>query len=261
MSRLAEDGGNYRAPAPKKAAVKKPVAPKHRGQISGVETGGYTPRPKAYKAPAPRKIVDYYAPKKSSGYSGRSNSSSSSRSSGSSSRSRSNYSSNSYSKRPVVSRPSSGASSRGTIAPTVAKPVVKPVIPKFDEYKDDIYKQQDSDLLAAFKAFTERQGADLASYGTNYKTTLGRLQEDQTQGAGDLAEDYSGRGLLESGVYTNALNDYNADFDKQRADLSTAKQLYETDRNNEKAEYTTQQDLTRKQAYQDALNRYNLKYK
>jgi hypothetical protein len=270
MARLNEDAGNYRpppkpkAPAPKaKPKPKpKPVKAKHAGQISGIETGGYNARPKP-------KPVTYVKPKP------KPKPKQPSRGSGSSSKSGSNYktssysnnrgSSSSYGKRPVVSRPSSGATAGGTIAPTVAKPVApKPVVPKFDKAYlagDLVYGKQLKDLGDAYTKYELQSGQDITAYDNNYNNTVKRLGQDQTKGASDLAEDYASRGLLESGIYANALNDYNADFTRQTDDLTAAQALYKQDMTNEKNNFKDSQALTQQQAYQDALNRYNLKYK
>jgi hypothetical protein len=87
------------------------------------------------------------------------------------------------------------------------------------------------------------------------------MQKAQDQGALDLKDDYAARGLLESGVYGNALNDFNNSYQSQRDELARAKQQYETDLANSKTDFTTEQSTLLAKARQDALNRYNDKYK
>ena len=183
------------------------------------------------------------------------------RSSGSSGGSRSAGSGSGYRapSRPTVSRPPTGSTPGGAIVPTVPAPVV----PKFnDAYLagDTAWMQQKDAYDKALRDFNLRSTGQLQNYGTEYNTKLQDMQKAQDQGALDLKDDYAARGLLESGVYANALNDFNNTYTSQRDELARAKQQYETDMANQKTDFSSEQNLLLQKAKQDALNRYNDKY-
>lgn len=157
-------------------------------------------------------------------------------------------------------RPSSGSTSSGVITPTVPKPV----IPKFDEAYlkgDTAYSSQKNAFNKALADYASQQKADWGNYNTEYNASLDKLGKDQAMNATALKDDYAARGLLESGVYADALNDFNADYDTQRADLARARAAYQTDQGTAQTNFKTEQQLLLDKAYQDALNRYNDKFK
>lgn len=120
--------------------------------------------------------------------------------------------------------------------------------------------QQKDAYDKALRDFNLRSTGQLQNYGTEYNTKLQDMQKAQDQGALDLKDDYAARGLLESGVYANALNDFNNTYTSQRDELARAKQQYETDMANQKTDFSSEQNLLLQKAKQDALNRYNDKY-
>lgn len=157
-------------------------------------------------------------------------------------------------------RPATGSTSSGVVTPTVPKPV----IPKFDQaylQGDTAYSSQRNAFNKALADYASQQKADWGNYNTEYNASLDKLGKDQTLNAQALKDDYASRGLLESGVYANALNDFNADYDSQRADLNRARTAYQTDQTTAQGNFKTEQQLLLDKAYQDALNRYNDKYK
>ena len=159
-----------------------------------------------------------------------------------------------------ISRPASGATPGGAIAPTVPAPVV----PKFDQAYlagDTAYSAQKAAYDKALADFATRSTGELQNYGTEYNAKLTNMQKAQDQGALDLKDDYASRGLLSSGVYSDAFNDFNNSYTTQRDELARAKQQYETDLANSKTDFTTEQNVLLQKAKQDALNRYNDKYK
>lgn len=189
----------------------------------------------------------------------RSSSRSSRSSSGNNGYSRSSRGGNSGYTQPRVSRPQSGANASGAIAPTVPAPV----IPKFDQNYlsgDTAYSSQKSAYQKALADFAAQQGADRTNYGNEYNASVTQMQKDQSQGALDLKDDYAARGLLTSGVYSDALNDFNADYTNKFNELARAKAAYEGDLTNANTNFKTQQQLLLDKAKQDALNRYNDKY-
>lgn len=159
-----------------------------------------------------------------------------------------------------ISRPATGATPGGAIAPTVPAPVV----PKFDQAYlsgDTAYSAQKAAYDKALADFATRSSGELQNYGTEYNSKLTNMQKAQDQGALDLKDDYASRGLLSSGVYGDALNDFNNSYTTQRDELARAKQQYESDLANSKTDFTTEQQTLLQKAKQDALNRYNDKYK
>lgn len=157
-------------------------------------------------------------------------------------------------------RPSSGTTSSGIITPTVPKPV----IPKFDQAYlkgDTAYSQQKNAFAKALADYAAQSKADIGNYNTEYSASLDKIGKDQTLNAQALKDDYASRGLLNSGVYADAFNDFNSEYDTKRADLARAKAAYTTDQTTAQGNFKTEQQLLLDKAYQDALNRYNDKYK
>jgi hypothetical protein len=116
-------------------------------------------------------------------------------------------------------------------------------------------------LTLANTTFNTRQTQDRNAYNTTYNDSLNRLKAEQKVGSHDVSEDYAARGMGQSGVYVNALNDFNSDYTNKQADMTRAKALYGQNLTDEKTDFGAAQGITKRQAYQDALNRYNLKYK
>lgn len=157
-------------------------------------------------------------------------------------------------------RPASGSTSSGIITPTVPKPV----IPKFDQAYltgDTAYQQQSLAFKKALEDYASQSQADMGNYNTEYNASLDKIGKDQTLNAQALKDDYASRGLLNSGVYADAFNSFNSDYDAKRADLERAKAAYTTDQATAQGNFKTEQKLLLDKAYQDALNRYNDKYK
>ena len=155
-------------------------------------------------------------------------------------------------------RPSVGNTAGGVVTGTVPAPP-----PKFgDAYLagDTAYTGQASALKKALDDYQAQYGTGLQNYNTEYNTSLDKLQQDQTLKATELNDDFASRGLLNSGVYADALNKFNQGYDTQRSDLARAKALYEQDANTDKTNFMTQNKLELDKARQAALQRFNDKY-
>lgn len=155
-------------------------------------------------------------------------------------------------------RPAVGNTSAGVVTPTVPTPP-----PKFDNAYlagDTTYGTQAAALKTALDNYASQYGAGLKNYNTEYDTSLNKLKEDQGLKATELNDDFASRGLITSGVYADALNKFNQQYDTQRADLARAKALYEQDALTDKNNFSTQNSLELEKARQAALQRYNDKY-
>lgn len=186
----------------------------------------------------------------------RNNNRSSGRGSGSSGRtSNSNQTSPRYSAPP---RPAVGNSAGGVVTSTVPPPP-----PKFGAAYlagDTTYGSQASALQKALQDYNAQYGTGIQNYNTEYTTSLDKLKQDQGLKATELNDDFASRGLVTSGVYADALNKFNQQYDTQRSDLARAKALYEQDALTDKNNFTTQNALEIERAKQAALQRYNDKY-
>lgn len=246
MARMADGGGGGGAPrpAPRKTAKKSSAFSGFGKAVSGI----------ARSTQRTGRNVGNYARNNNGGSSRRSSRSNAGGNSGG----RNTYSSG-Y-RNSGAARPSSGSSASGVVAPTIKAPV----IPKFDQAYlagDTAYSAQRSAFQKALADYAAQYGNEVKQYGTEYNSTLGKLKDEQGVGATNLQDDFASRGLLTSGVYADALNDFNSDYDTKRADLARAKAAYETDLSTAKGNFTTEQQLLLDKAKQDALNRYNDRYK
>ncbi|HEY6020860.1 MAG TPA: hypothetical protein VIY48_13460 [Candidatus Paceibacterota bacterium] len=155
-------------------------------------------------------------------------------------------------------RPRVGNTSGGVVTSTVP-----PAPPKFGAAYlagDTTYGSQASALQKALQDYAAQYGTGLQNYNTEYTTSLDKLKQDQGLKSTELNDDFASRGLLTSGVYADALNKFNQQYDTQRADLARAKALYEQDALTDKNNFTTQNQLELEKARQAALQRYNDKY-
>lgn len=148
-----------------------------------------------------------------------------------------------------------GSNSSGTIAPTV-KPAA-PRISKSEFLADDTtYKAQQSAYQKAINDYLAQYEAEQQKYNTEYTAGIDKLGLERTQGAEALKDDYAGRGLLTSGVYADALNEFNTGYDTRLADMERAKTNYLDDLLTGKQNYQEEQKLMLQKAKQDAINRY-----
>lgn len=106
--------------------------------------------------------------------------------------------------------------------------------------------------LANFNAdLTRRQGDVNSQYDTSNKA----LHDQSVIDLKNLEADYAGRGLIRSGLYANAVGDYNKELDQRLAELLSGRDRTLAQLTQEQQQFQTQQQLDQQRAREDALRR------
>lgn len=156
---------------------------------------------------------------------------------------------------PQVSRPAVGSTSKGTVAPSVPAPAPPPMT--LDQWlaKDTSYLTQKNAYDKALKDYAAQDTAERNKYTNEYNSSLGKLNLEKTDAQSALNDDYAGRGMLNSGLYADALNDFQNNYATRQADLERARQAYLNDLTTDKTNFTTQQQLELQRAKDAAAAR------
>ena len=99
--------------------------------------------------------------------------------------------------------------------------------------------------------FTRRQGDVNSQYDTSNKA----LHDQSVIDLKNLEADYAGRGLIRSGLYANAVGDYNKELDQRLAELLSGRDRTLAQLTQEQQQFQTQQQLDQQRAREDALRR------
>jgi len=148
---------------------------------------------------------------------------------------------------------SSGASSSGMVMPAAPKPVQ--MTPEQWLSKDTTYTGQQNSYNKALQDYLANYNAELQKYGNEYNAATSKVGQEREKGLTSMADDYASRGLLNSGVYGEAMQDYNTDMDTRLADMQRAKSAYEGDLLADKNSWSSNQQELLTKAKQEALNR------
>lgn len=157
---------------------------------------------------------------------------------------------------------SSSASGRGVPTPAAVAPPPPPPVPSIKEFLagDSAYKSQQDAIAKALADYTAQYQTQLENYTIGHKSRLGDLGIARERGAEDLENDFAGRGLLRSGLYADELGKFNSDFDRQASDLEAALAEYTSNLSTGKQNFTTEQQLARQRAEQEAIARRAAQY-
>lgn len=151
-------------------------------------------------------------------------------------------------------RPPVGNTPSGTIAKSVPAPP-PPISPEDFLAKDTTYKGQQSAYQKALSDYAAQMQAEQGKYNGEFDASVKQLGLDREQGATSLKDDYASRGLLNSGVYGDALGEFNTKYDTSQADLERAKQAYMSDLTTGQTNFATTQQQLLEKAKQEALQR------
>lgn len=152
-------------------------------------------------------------------------------------------------------RPAVGNTKTGGVAPSVPAPPPMSIDEWLAKGNDTTYNDQRSAYEKALADYAAQYKGEQDKYGNEYNASLAKMQQDNTLGAKDLENDYASRGLLTSGVYANALNEYQNSYQTKLSDLSRARDAYLADLTNDKTNFESEQALALARAKQDAANR------
>jgi len=134
--------------------------------------------------------------------------------------------------------------------------------PSIDAYlgADSGYQAQVAALNKALADYQAQMGVQTNQYNTNYAGNVAQLGQDRTQGLSDQQNDYTGRGLLHSGLYGKAAGDLGTQFDTRQADLSRARSDFLANLGLDFGNFKSEQNLTQTKAKQDAIARRAAQY-
>lgn len=102
------------------------------------------------------------------------------------------------------------------------KPAPKPKIPGVSQFlnSDAAYRTGTSELMRALQQFNVSNQGSRADVRDAFKTAMERMGDERTKSLQSLQEDFASRGLLTSGLYSDAVSDYNTEFGKRSEDLN-----------------------------------------
>ena len=164
-------------------------------------------------------------------------------------------------------RPSVGNTSSGAIRASVPapRPMPAPVAPKQltdNEWLagDTSYQQQNSAYEKALQDYAAQMSGEQGKYNAEYNAGVDKMGVDRGLAQTSLEDDYASRGLINSGVYGDAVNKFQNEWDTRGADLSRAKEAYMNDLLTGQQNFGQEQGQYLQKAKQDAMNRRADKY-
>ena len=152
-------------------------------------------------------------------------------------------------------RPAVGSTSKGTVAPSVPAPTVKPM--SLDQWlaQDTAFTSAKNNYSKALQDFTAQDAAERAKFNNEYNVNVQKLGVEKGDAQTALNDDYAARGLMNSGLYADALNDFQKNYAQKQADLDRAKTAYLNDLSTDKTNFTSQQALELQKAKDAAAAR------
>lgn len=153
-----------------------------------------------------------------------------------------------------------GSSPTGQISQAAPTPPPRP--PSLADFlgSDSVYTQQMSALDKARADYLAQQGQAKTQYLTGYTGDLNQLNENRTEGLGNLENDFASRGLLRSGLYADDMAHMNKDFDTKQSNLEQAKANFIAQLAQDLTNFSGEQDITRTKAKSDAAARRAAQY-
>lgn len=155
------------------------------------------------------------------------------------------------SRAPLVTN-SSGRYSRPSAPPAVAPGPIDPnaFLGSDIGYQDQL--RQFAKALTDFQADVTRRRGDV---NTDYASSQKALGDQKVIDLRNLESDFGSRGLLHSGVYGNAVGDYNKEFNQRFSDLTSSRDKTLAQLLQEGNQFSTQQELQKQAAREAALRR------
>lgn len=150
-----------------------------------------------------------------------------------------------------ASGPVVGSNNTGVISPTA------PVNPTVDDWiaGDTAYKSQSDQLAKAWADYQAQQGIAEGQYRNTYTNDTNALATTKEAAAKALEDDYASRGLLGSGLYAGAYNDFQTDYGNRQKALDTGLSDFLSNLALQGQNFKSEQDIATEKARQDALAR------
>lgn len=135
-------------------------------------------------------------------------------------------------------------------------------IPSVDQYLagDSTYQGQYSSLQKALEDYKNQYGSQTGIVNQDFATALQKLQDQRTQDVNSMKNDYAARGLLNSGLFTDALGQYDTKYQQQYGELGQDQQRSLADLLTGLQGYQSENAATLSAAKQDAIRRRAAQY-
>lgn len=125
---------------------------------------------------------------------------------------------------------------------------------------DSTYNDQISQLIKQFQDYATSNKGQRGDVNEDFRSTLDKMNQKKLEDLDALQNDFAARGLLTSGLYTDAVGDYDQDYQTQLGDLQTSKQRSLNDLLESMRNYKTENIGSRRDARQDAIRRRAQQY-
>lgn len=110
---------------------------------------------------------------------------------------------------------------------------------------DPQHRQELRGYDRSYKDFLAELNRQRGRFDTDYAWTVENLKDQGKLDREDIEDDFSGRGILRSGVYADRLNRYNTEYGKRQQELGRQKTRTLTDFLTQKTNFEREQELQR----------------
>lgn len=162
--------------------------------------------------------------------------------------------------RPTYYSPTVYASNTGQYSssnPTPPPPPPKPPAPSIDEFLggDSGYQDQIRQLAKALADFQSDATRRRGNLDQDFASSNKGLQDQRTLDLEALKNSFGSRGLIRSGLYGDAVGDYEGDFNERVAEIARRQQEALALLQQQTGQFTSQQELSKGTARETALRR------
>lgn len=135
-------------------------------------------------------------------------------------------------------------------------------VPGINQYLagDTTYQDQTSQLMKQLEQFRTSNTGQTGMVNQDFTTAAEKMARQKQQDLGNMQGDYAARGLLNSGLLTKSIGDYDTNYQSQYNDLATGQQRSLSQLLEDLANYTTENSASLTAAKQDAIRRRAQKY-
>jgi len=125
---------------------------------------------------------------------------------------------------------------------------------------DSDYMAQKALLNRARQDYIAQQNFAKSGYNKKYLMDLNTHNTNRTAAVGDQENDYAARGMMQSGLYGDAVQKTANDWNQRKSGLELAKAQYIGGLKNDLTNFTSQQTIVDTQAQQEAAARRAARY-
>jgi hypothetical protein len=135
-------------------------------------------------------------------------------------------------------------------------------IPGINKYLagDTTYQDQISQLMKQREQFNRSNSSQQSMVNQDFGTALDKMLRQKDTDHKSMTGDFASRGLLNSGLFTKSVGDYDTNYQQQYNELATGQQRSLSDLLEALANYGTENDAATLAAKQDAIRRRAQKY-